>query len=82
MQEREIVSACGGPSMIVKSKSAASLMASRAILTTRNPVSSRKLAHVETVPYLSASINNTFCPRRLRQAATLIESVDLPTPPF
>lgn len=49
LEDREIVSVWGGPSMIVKLKSAASLRASgamfsRAMLTTWKPVSGRKLA--------------------------------------
>ena len=87
MQERAICSACGGPSMIVNAKSAASrsasfAMFSRAMLTTWKAGSSRRLAHVLAEPCLSASISRTLWPLVARAAATLIERVVLPTPPF
>ena len=45
-------------------------------------VSSRRLAQVLVEPCLSASMSKTLCPWLARSAATLMERVVLPTPPF
>lgn len=90
MQEREISSACGGPSITVWVKPEAISIASLAMFTRAIPItlngagefSSRARTQLVADPCLSASISTTRHPPVARCAATFTDSVVLPTPPF